>query len=398
MFGKKKAAAPPLPPTFTARTIPAEFYGGLNPEVTFKTVTKEFPLVSEPAASSHDKKMFDQATATGSGQPLHPVNLLTRPRFLLLFGGILFIITIIVISLYYWRQAKLAATPRVDTAPPLATVIETPPEPVATVVEATPVIEATSTEAVVSPRSLVDIDFKLPSGLLGTTQDSDKDGLTDIEEELYKTDPGVVDTDADGYSDDLEIDNLYNPAGQAPVRLLDAGTVKEFSNPVFGYSVVYPVNWAGGLTGNVDPNYRDVLFSTITGEIIQVLVFDKDSTNQSFADWFGLHAPEERFSEIEDFVSYYKVPGFKRRDGLVYYFVEGNRVYVIAYHTTNSSAVNFPTVMKMMARSWRFVDSTEVESDLETAPSFAPATTSGSGAAPATSSASMVNSTTVEGV
>lgn len=45
------------------------------------------------------------------------------------------------------------------------------------------------------------------------TTDTDQDGLTDVQEELYETDPAKADTDGDGFSDKMEIDNGYNPNG-----------------------------------------------------------------------------------------------------------------------------------------------------------------------------------------
>jgi len=387
MFWKKKVAAPPPTPSFTARTIPSEFYGGSNPEVTFKTVTKELPLVTDKAVSSYDKKMLDKATAVGSGAPLHPANLFTRPKFLMLLAGGVFVVAVGGISWYYWRDAQKPPDIVLTTLP-----LETPTEsPSDTIEPDNQIVVSTTTESIDQPLSLSETTFVFPSELLGTSADNDNDTLTDIEEELFVTDPGAPDTDNDGYSDDLEIDNLYNPAGKAPVRLLDAGTVKEFTNPVFGYHVIYPTNWAGGELGSVDRNYRDVLFSTFTGENIQIKVFDKDSSDQQFIDWFGRYAVGERFENLESFESYYKVAGWKRKDNLVYYFPYGNRVYVIAYHTTNSTVVNFPTVIKLLARSMRFtpVEETEVNSTL---PPLASSTLESA------ATTSTVNSTTIQGI
>lgn len=43
--------------------------------------------------------------------------------------------------------------------------------------------------------------------------DTDKDGLTDEDEEIYGTDPENPDTDGDGYSDGDEVKGGYNPNG-----------------------------------------------------------------------------------------------------------------------------------------------------------------------------------------
>ncbi len=46
--------------------------------------------------------------------------------------------------------------------------------------------------------------------------DSDQDGLTNVEEKLYGTNPYNADTDGDGYSDGTEIKSGYNPLKSAP--------------------------------------------------------------------------------------------------------------------------------------------------------------------------------------
>lgn len=47
-------------------------------------------------------------------------------------------------------------------------------------------------------------------------QDSDQDGLSNDEEQLYGTDSNNRDTDSDGYSDGVEIESGYNPLKPAP--------------------------------------------------------------------------------------------------------------------------------------------------------------------------------------
>ncbi len=45
-------------------------------------------------------------------------------------------------------------------------------------------------------------------------KDSDKDGLSDLEERLYHTNPNNPDTDGDGYKDGEEVKNGYDPASK----------------------------------------------------------------------------------------------------------------------------------------------------------------------------------------
>jgi len=48
------------------------------------------------------------------------------------------------------------------------------------------------------------------------TKDTDQDGLTDWQEEIYKTDPNNPDTDKDGYLDGEEVMSGYDPLKPAP--------------------------------------------------------------------------------------------------------------------------------------------------------------------------------------
>jgi hypothetical protein len=151
------------------------------------------------------------------------------------------------------------------------------------------------------------------------------------------------------YSDSHELFYLYNPAGKEPMKLIDSGLVKTYTNPSFGYSLYYPTSWA---MGDVDGTYRDVLFSTITGENIEVRVFDKAATTD-FMTWFASAAPDQKYGDLVSFEGYFnKLTGFKRKDSLVYYFPTANHVYVLVYHTTDSTVVNFRTVLSVMARSF----------------------------------------------
>lgn len=329
--------------TISVQTIPADFYGGVNPVVKFKKVEKEVLLESKPKLTASEKKALDKSMAAGKGSPLHPANILTNKKYAIILGSSLFVLILAGVSVYYYLQLRQPKT-FLPPQPEISTTI--PAEQTPVVVENIPEEPvATST----APQTLAEAPIEFPFSLLGDSPDLDKDNLTDIAEELFGTDPSKPDTDEDTYNDGHEVFYLYNPAGKEPLKLADSGYVKEYINPVFGYKVFYPQTW---VMGNVDESYRDVLFSTITGENIEIRVFDR-LPNQEFADWFAQGAPNEQYQNLKDFQTKFGESGKSRADNLVYYFMDDNHVYVVVYHTTDSNVVNYRSVMVMLARSFR---------------------------------------------
>lgn len=348
MFGdKKKNKDPEI--EVEVESIPTDFYGGINPTIKFKTAEKEVDFNGSTMSTALEKQAFNKTAAVGGGSKFHLANLLTSPKFLLLFAGGLFVMFIIIAGFYYWQQTKVkpVSTPTSNVVTPVVeTTIE---EPVVTPVSEETVTTTPIVEEVVQP-SIFDVPPTYPSPTLGKSNDMDNDGLTDFAEELFTTDLGTPDSDKDKYSDSHEIFYLYNPAGVKPQKLIDSNLVIDFVNPVFGYKVYTPKNWA---IGNVDENYRDVLFSTLTGESVEIRAIEKDILDGSFSDWFAKWAPTERINDLKEFVTAFGDKGWQRNDGLVYYFETPRRVYVLVYHTTDSTVVNFEIVIKMMARSFR---------------------------------------------
>jgi len=130
-----------------------------------------------------------------------------------------------------------------------------------------------------------------------------------------------------------------------------------YNNPNFLYELYYPKSWA---IGKVDSLSQDVLFSTITGENIEVRAFDL-SAGDSFESWFATHAGSEQLSDYTPFSSVFKESGWSRKDGLVYFILKNNKIFGIFYHTTDSNIVNYKIVITMMARSFQFGNSTDLQ-------------------------------------
>jgi hypothetical protein len=99
-------------------------------------------------------------------------------------------------------------------------------------------------------------------------RDTDSDGLTDAEELLLGTDIALADSDRDGYADALELQNLYNPAGVAPQRLLDAGLVYEYEHPTQGWKIYLPRQWSIAAT---DQEQKELIVTTpASGESVVI--------------------------------------------------------------------------------------------------------------------------------
>lgn len=331
------------------KTIPNEFYAGANPVIEFKEVQRTISVDkdSKSILSADEKKAFEKATVAGGKQKWHPANLLSNRKFLIIGGVILFVGMGLGTWGYYWRQNQknVINQPQPspsDSAVPIVVQSTTLTEPIVI----SPVEENPPVEIQLSPALLMEF----PSSLLGESADDDNDNITNLAEELFNTDPFNSDSDGDKYPDGHELFYLYNPSGFEPRKLIDSGFVKEFINPTYDYKIYYPANWD---MGNVDPIYQQILFSTLTGENIEVHEFNLES-GQTFADWLALAAPQEKLSDLVNFSSYFNVPGKKRVDGLVYYFQDNQRLFVLAFHTTNSSVVNYKIVLEIMARSFRF--------------------------------------------
>lgn len=350
MFGKSKDEKVPAPSAtapIQVTAIPAEFYGGKNPIVKFKIVEKEVNL-SRMEVGEKKSPLSNTSTVT---KVAPPAGALTNRHSVLIWSGVLFVVFLIGATGYYWWQAThLAALPAphvaIVTPPPVVPIVVVPSIPEVTT---TPVVTPTST-ATSSAVLLNGGNLEFPSVLLGNSSDQDHDGLTDMEETVFNTNVSLPDTDSDQYSDATEVFNLYSPAVAAPARLIDTDVIQDYENPTFGYRVYYPTNW---VIGNVDTAYRDVLFSSVTGESAEIRVFDK-TPNQTFDDWFAVWAPSEHTSSLRDFSSVFKLVGRSRSDNLVYYFGDEIHEYVLLYHPLpNSNVVNFREIISMMARSFR---------------------------------------------
>lgn len=344
MFGKKNKIIP-TKVSADFEIIPQEFYGTHDPVISYqknnKNVNKDYKISSPLSSSSFFSDLF------------------RNKKILIIIGSILFLIVVGVITWYYLSEAGIitkkvenieSENVQVQTEEVESTIIEDQ------VVEEEEVIiedieTTTSTDIVeIEDLSNQEIDIIFPRITFTNSVDLDSDGLTDLEEEIFGTDSGNSDTDSDSYYDGQEVNNLYNPRGIAPVRLIDSGLIAEYVNPIWQYRLYYPIGWQ---IGEVDTEYRQVLFSTVTGDYIEILVMEKQA-DETFDNWFANKAIGQRITDLQDFQNRFQEAGKKRQDNLVNYFIRDNNIYMIIYHPVNENGfIPFRQIIQMMAQSFR---------------------------------------------
>lgn len=334
-------------------TIPDDFYAGANPTIQFKEVEKTIDLnkFERNKLKNYEKKILDETTSVGSQKSGHPANFLTSRKFLIISVIILFIFFIAIATWYYLWQINTEKVIEIpDTITEHIKVVDNMPiNPVTTTTVTISTTTATSTAVESNDIGLAkDIGIEFPSILLAESTDFDGDGITDMAEDVFNLDPANSDTDNDKYPDNFELFYLYNPNGFEPKKIVDSGLVSVFSSNYFFYDVYYPKDWVVGFIGS---DGRQTLFSTLTGENIELRVFDL-SANETVEDWFDKEAKDEDLSEYIDFESRFGVLGKKRKDGLVYILNVHNHIFAFIYHVSDSSVVNYKIVIELMARSF----------------------------------------------
>lgn len=187
-----------------------------------------------------------------------------------------------------------------------------------------------------------------------SSQDSDLDNLTDIEELLYGTDFQVADSDGDGYADGQEIVNNYSPKSSGKLEN-DTNLVRKYSNTELGYEMLYPKSWLA----SADPNdSQGVIFNTTTGEFIQISI-QNNPDRLSVKDWYLIKSPGVDSFKIQTIYNWEKsLAGILSVDKFVAYYSRGDKVYLISYNTNIQSEANFKTTFEMMYKSFELISST----------------------------------------
>lgn len=195
------------------------------------------------------------------------------------------------------------------------------------------------------------ITSPLPSSL-----DADSDGLTDVEEAAYTTDPNKPDTDGDSFIDGKEartdgsiVGELYmgyNPKGAG--KLEGSSLVTRQENETKEYSILVPATW----TVSKDATGGVLITPTLpTGEFFQVRVND-NSTQMTPSQWYQSANPASLVASLTT-KAINGLEGILSEDYSTIYLFKGTKVYSIQYSTGALSQVNYRTTFDMIMLSFK---------------------------------------------
>lgn len=185
----------------------------------------------------------------------------------------------------------------------------------------------------------------LPPLVAPKSGDQDGDGLTDVEESLYGTDPQLTDSDGDSYLDGVELLGGFNPIGAG--RLESAGLFTSYVSPIGGYTIQHPVKWTP-----VASSQQGVQFSTGTGEVILVLL-QRNAQRLPLLDWYKSMVSDVDVANVKT-KTIGNVVMVQSDDERTVYFTlpaDSSVIFVVNHAIGSKSTVDFIATVEAMIRS-----------------------------------------------
>ncbi|HTK60446.1 MAG TPA: hypothetical protein VL283_04585 [Candidatus Baltobacteraceae bacterium] len=230
----------------------------------------------------------------------------------LLLGGIGF-------GIWMLMKPKKPAAPAAPTVTLPQPQPQPEPEP-----EPQPEPEPATTTQEVPPPSLSD--------------DTDGDGLTNAEETLFGTDAAKADSDDDGFSDSVEVTNLYNPAGFRPTKLIEAGLVKEYVSTRKPFAALYPSKWS---FRDSDAGFEGTMLLIVSSDVGDARFTVEDGGDlggQSLLDAYLTRNPGASPSQTQSFTTKSGLEGVRSSDGMTAYIaLDGG--FLIVRHEAGGQAL-----------------------------------------------------------
>lgn len=213
------------------------------------------------------------------------------------------------------------------------------------------VIEAEPEEEIEETEQEIEEEKKVrPPEEYTRSKDSDNDGLTDVEETLYRTDKNKPDTDRDGYIDGQEIASGYNPLEIAK-KIAGSDLVEIYASPLYHYQILYPADWE---KKSIDKTGSQMIFRSVnTKEFIEVIVVEGVS---SLTKWYQEYVNQQPGTKpiIEDLNNWQII---RSEDKLTVYLGQFGLkgVYIINYNPAGLQELNFRLTFEMMLNSFSLI-------------------------------------------
>lgn len=242
----------------------------------------------------------------------------SKMPFILAIFGLVLIIVLVILGWWALRDVDQVET---EVQPPV--VVEEPEEPA-------PIIE----------------DEVVPG------VDLDSDGLSDIEEVMYGTDPRDPDTDGDNFLDGNEVFHRYSPIAGTPTTLLDSGLVREFQSDAHVFTLTYPVSW--GWAAEVDEELQEtseIAFRTNSTAVVRV--YTMELNGQEFEDWYAVGAlTTKSFQRLTSTLTKEGYVAYLSSDEQIAYLVSEDYVFVMYYDLADEREIVYWQTFQMMMNSF----------------------------------------------
>jgi hypothetical protein len=308
-------------------TIPEQFYG----MAAKAQLPKE---IAVPAASAAPAAPGTVPAASGTPVAMPPAEKKGSNAWVLIPIGAVLLLGGIGFGIWMLLKPKAPAAP----SQPSVTLPTTPqpqpePEP-----QPEPQPEpATTTEEVPPPPPVL-------------SADADGDGLTTAEEALFGTDAAKSDTDDDGFSDSVEVTNLYNPAGFRPTKLIEAGLVKEYVSTRKPFAALYPSKWTFEDRG---AGFETTTLLTVTadqGDARFTVEDGGDRGGQSLLDAYLTRNPGAAPSQVQPFTTKSGLEGVRSADGMTAYIALDEGFLIVRHE--NDVQVLYASTFTMFLNSF----------------------------------------------
>jgi len=340
MFGiGKKTFTPVIDPEGIAiKVMPEEFY--------FKKGNMFRPAVPEPKTVSYASVPAPTPIMATSGIPQVPMEK-KKPTVIIILVAVA--ILLIVGAAYLFIQSLNMGKEPVPSEPVAEEPIKEPPAPPVPICGDGKCEDSEDSVSCLSDCPLPPEPEPPAPVILPTAPDSDSDGLTDIEEELFRVKAENEDTDSDGYRDGLEVINLYNPAGFAPQKIEETALVEIYENPTYDFQIFYPANW---LAKALDETNQEIMITSATGEFVQIIVVE-NKEGLALLDWYLEKAPEVKPTDVGTVATKSGLSGIKTPDELTAYFSIGDKIFAISYNIGVKTELNYKSTFEMIIRSFK---------------------------------------------